>query len=109
MSLAEFVVQPEQCPCIESIPGVLRKRLPIFANYSSAFDLLHATGTSACALPASEWLFLPDLAFRGPKEFVPVLISRSGHLRGCAPPPNTSSKLWAPFRLRCPEQMNGAP
>lgn len=36
------------------------------------------TGTRARALPASEILLFPDLAFLGPKEFVPVLISRSG-------------------------------
>lgn len=36
------------------------------------------TGTRARALPASELLLFPDLAFGGTKEFVPVLISRSG-------------------------------
>jgi glucosamine--fructose-6-phosphate aminotransferase (isomerizing) len=36
------------------------------------------TGTSARAVPASELLLFPDLAFNGAKEFVPVLISRSG-------------------------------
>lgn len=36
------------------------------------------TGTRARALPASEILLFPDLAFVGLKEFVPVLISRSG-------------------------------
>jgi glucosamine--fructose-6-phosphate aminotransferase (isomerizing) len=36
------------------------------------------TGTRARALPASELLLFPDLAFLGLKEFTPVLISRSG-------------------------------
>jgi len=36
------------------------------------------TGTRARALPASELLLCPDLTFNGTKEFVPVLISRSG-------------------------------
>jgi glucosamine--fructose-6-phosphate aminotransferase (isomerizing) len=36
------------------------------------------TGTRARALPASEALLFPDLAFRRKKEFVSVLISRSG-------------------------------
>lgn len=36
------------------------------------------TGTRARAIPASEILLFPDLALGGTKEFVPVLISRSG-------------------------------
>lgn len=36
------------------------------------------TGTRARALPASELLLFPDLVLSGMKEFVPVLISRSG-------------------------------
>jgi glucosamine--fructose-6-phosphate aminotransferase (isomerizing) len=36
------------------------------------------TGERARALPASELLLFPDLAFNGTKEFIPVLISRSG-------------------------------
>jgi glutamine---fructose-6-phosphate transaminase (isomerizing) len=36
------------------------------------------TGTRARAIPASELLLFPDLVFAGMKEFVPVLISRSG-------------------------------
>jgi len=36
------------------------------------------TGTSARAVPASELLLFPDLTFSGAREFVPVLISRSG-------------------------------
>ncbi|HZQ21043.1 MAG TPA: SIS domain-containing protein [Terriglobales bacterium] len=36
------------------------------------------TGTRARALPASEILLFPDLALGGTKDFVPVLISRSG-------------------------------
>lgn len=36
------------------------------------------TGTRARALPASELLLFPDLTFPTLKEFVPVLISRSG-------------------------------
>ena len=36
------------------------------------------TGTRTRALPASELLLFPDLAFNDAKEFVPVLISRSG-------------------------------
>ncbi|HKW16685.1 MAG TPA: SIS domain-containing protein [Terriglobales bacterium] len=36
------------------------------------------TGTRARAVPASEILLFPDLAFNGANEFAPVLISRSG-------------------------------
>lgn len=36
------------------------------------------TGTRARALPASELLLSPELAINGAKEFVPLLISRSG-------------------------------
>lgn len=36
------------------------------------------TGTRARAVPASELLLFPDLVLNGAKEFVPVLISRSG-------------------------------
>src|SRR5207248_6664193 len=37
------------------------------------------TGTRARALPASELLLFPDLQLAGAGDFVPVLISRSGH------------------------------
>lgn len=37
------------------------------------------TGIRARAIPASELLLFPDLVLAGVKEFVPVLISRSGH------------------------------
>src|SRR5690242_9080704 len=36
------------------------------------------TGARARAVPTSELLLFPDLAFNGAKDFVPVLISRSG-------------------------------
>jgi glucosamine--fructose-6-phosphate aminotransferase (isomerizing) len=37
------------------------------------------TGTRARAIPASELLLFPDLILAGVKDFVPVLISRSGY------------------------------
>lgn len=37
------------------------------------------TGARARAVPASELLLFPDLIWSGVKDFVPVLISRSGH------------------------------
>jgi hypothetical protein len=59
-------------------------------------------------VPASELLFFPDLAFNGAKEFVPVLISRSGHFRGCARRDQIQARNCG-HSLECaPEQMNGA-
>lgn len=45
---------------------------------AAAASWIATTGTRARAVPASELLLFPDLAFNGAKEFVPVLISRSG-------------------------------
>lgn len=45
---------------------------------AAAASWIAITGTRARALPASELLLFPELAFNGTKEFVPVLISRSG-------------------------------
>ena len=45
---------------------------------AAAASWIAITGARARALPASELLLFPDLAFNHLKEFVPVLISRSG-------------------------------
>jgi glucosamine--fructose-6-phosphate aminotransferase (isomerizing) len=45
---------------------------------AAAASWLTITGTRARAIAASELLLFPDLVFGGLKEFVPVLISRSG-------------------------------
>lgn len=45
---------------------------------SAAASWTAITGVRARAVPASELLLFPDLAFAGMKSFVPVLISRSG-------------------------------
>ena len=46
---------------------------------SAAASWSAITGVRARAIPASELLLFPDLVFAGVGEFVPVLISRSGH------------------------------
>jgi len=96
-SLAEIASQP-QCwiNCLKRLEkgGTLReiaKRFVsspewVFVGCGSSYYIALAaaaswtsiTGTRARAVPASELLLFPDLAFSGMKEFVPVLISRSG-------------------------------
>lgn len=46
---------------------------------SAAASWAAVTGMRARAIPASELLLFPDLVLAGAGEFVPVLISRSGH------------------------------
>lgn len=96
-SLAEILSQP-QCwsDCLQRLEsgGTIReigKRFGsnsewVFIGCGSSYYIALAaaaswiaiTGTRARAVPASELLLFPDLAFAGLKEFVPVLISRSG-------------------------------
>ncbi|HJT69808.1 MAG TPA: SIS domain-containing protein [Terriglobales bacterium] len=45
---------------------------------AAAASWIAITGTRARAIPASEILLFPEMIFNGMKEFVPVLISRSG-------------------------------
>lgn len=96
-TLAEILSQP-QCwaDCLkrlesgETVPKIAKQFSPsqewVFVGCGSSYYIALAaasswgaiTGTRARALPASELLLFPDLAFLGLKEFVPVLISRSG-------------------------------
>lgn len=96
-SLPEILSQP-QCwsDCLkrlesgETVRNIGRKfgTVPewIFIGCGSSYYIALAaaaswttiTGTRARAMPASELLLFPDLAFNSAKEFVPVLISRSG-------------------------------
>lgn len=96
-TLAEILSQP-QCwaACLkrlesgETVPKIIQQfgasQEWVFVGCGSSYYIAMAaaaswaaiTGTKARALPASELLLFPDLAFLGLKEFVPVLISRSG-------------------------------
>jgi glucosamine--fructose-6-phosphate aminotransferase (isomerizing) len=96
-SLAEILSQP-RCwdTCLKRLEAAdtvrqIGKRFGgapewIFIGCGSSYYLALAaaanwtatTGTRARAMPASELLLFADLAFNGAKEFVPVLISRSG-------------------------------
>jgi glucosamine--fructose-6-phosphate aminotransferase (isomerizing) len=49
-----------------------------YVAQSAAASWKTITGTRARAVPASELLLFPELVFNAAKEFVPVLISRSG-------------------------------
>lgn len=96
-TLAEILSQPRcWADCLKRIAaeGALDEIKNRFANSpewvfvgcgSSYYIALAAaaswtavTGTRARAVPASEILLFPDLALGGTKDFVPVLISRSG-------------------------------
>ena len=97
-SLAEILSQP-QCwrNCLKELQAdpVIGEIIDRFANApewifigcgSSYYIALSAaaswsaiTGVRARAIPASELLLFPDLVLAGVGEFVPVLISRSGH------------------------------
>jgi glutamine---fructose-6-phosphate transaminase (isomerizing) len=97
-SLAEILSQPE-CwrECLKRLQGdaVVAEISRRFANapewifigcgssyyiaLSAAANFAAITGRRARAIPASELLLFPDAALAGVREFVPVLISRSGH------------------------------
>lgn len=96
-TLEEILSQP-QCwaDCLkrlesgETVPKIVKQfgasQEWVFVGCGSSYYIALAaasswaaiTGIKARALPASELLLFPDLAFVGLKEFVPVLISRSG-------------------------------
>jgi glutamine---fructose-6-phosphate transaminase (isomerizing) len=97
-SLAEILSQP-QCwrDCLKRLDedAAVREITRRFANrpewifigcgssyyigLSAAASWAAITGMRARAIPASELLLFPDLILAGVKEFVPVLISRSGN------------------------------
>jgi glucosamine--fructose-6-phosphate aminotransferase (isomerizing) len=97
-SLAEILSQP-QCwaDCLKELASSgaipeIEKRFGkgsewIFIGCGSSYYIALAaaaswtaiTGTRARAIPASELLLFPDLVLAGLGDFVPVLISRSGH------------------------------
>jgi glucosamine--fructose-6-phosphate aminotransferase (isomerizing) len=96
-SLAEILFQPEcWTDCLKRLEEgdairEIGKRFAkssewIFVGCGSSYYIAQAaaaswiaiTGTRARAVPASEILLFPDLIFDSMKEFVPVLISRSG-------------------------------
>ncbi|MBV8475329.1 MAG: SIS domain-containing protein [Acidobacteria bacterium] len=96
-SLAEILSQPRcwaDCLQLLESQGTVREisrcfksaREWIFVGCGSSYYIALAaaaswtliTGTRARALPASELLLFPELAFDGATAFVPVLISRSG-------------------------------
>ncbi len=96
-SLAEIASQPKSWDaCLKRLEsnGIIRDIAKRFRNgqewvfigcgssyyiaLAAAASWMTITGTRARALPASELLLFPDLAFNGMQEFVPVLISRSG-------------------------------
>jgi glucosamine--fructose-6-phosphate aminotransferase (isomerizing) len=95
-SLAEILSQPRcWADCLKRLEsGEVREIAKRFGNspewvfigcgssyyiaLAAAASWIAITGTRARAVPASELLLFPDLAFNGAKEFVPVLISRSG-------------------------------
>ncbi|HEV2698095.1 MAG TPA: SIS domain-containing protein [Terriglobales bacterium] len=97
-SLAEILSQPRTwSECLKALDDstVIRditKRFAkspewLFVGCGSSYYIALAaaaswsaiTGTRARALPASELLLFPDLQLAGAADFVPVLISRSGH------------------------------
>ena len=97
-SLAEILSQPRTwSDCLKALDDsiVIRdieKRFAkspewLFVGCGSSYYIALAaaaswsaiTGTRARALPASELLLFPDLQLAGAGDFVPVLISRSGH------------------------------
>ena len=97
-SLAEILSQPKTwSDCLEQLKkgstvGEIGKRFSknsewIFIGCGSSYYIALAaaaswtaiTGARARAVPASELLFFPDLVLAGVKDFVPVLISRSGY------------------------------
>ena len=96
-SLAEILSQPKcWADCLERLESGDNLRAIgdrfgnspewIFVGCGSSYYIAQAaaaswtaiTGTRAKAVPASEILLFPDLVFNSMKEFVPVLISRSG-------------------------------
>lgn len=96
-TLAEILSQPRcWCDCLNRLESgetvrEIGKRFGnapewLFIGCGSSYYIALAaaaswtqiTGTRASALPASELLLFPELAINGAKEFVPVLISRSG-------------------------------
>src|SRR5947209_4483719 len=96
-SLAEILSQPKcWADCLrrlesgDAIREIVKRfgdsREWIFVGCGSSYYIAQAaaaswssiTGTRARAVPASELLLFSDLIFNGIKEFVPVLISRSG-------------------------------
>jgi glucosamine--fructose-6-phosphate aminotransferase (isomerizing) len=97
-SLAEILSQP-QCwaDCLKDLAssGEIREIARRFGKHSewlfigcgssyyvalaAAASWTAITGTRARAIPASELLLFPDLVLAGMGDFVPVLISRSGH------------------------------
>lgn len=97
-SLAEILSQP-QCwaDCLKELAASAEIREIdrrfgkhsewIFIGCGSSYYVAQAaaaswtaiTGTRARAIPASELLLFPDLVLAGVGNFVPVLISRSGH------------------------------
>jgi len=97
-SLAEILSQPQCWSDLlkllqhADVIGEIEKRFGkhsewLFVGCGSSYYIALAaaaswtaiTGKRARAVPASELLLFPDLIFTGMADFVPVLISRSGH------------------------------